>query len=311
MDNDISNAAELYNSGELFFRELFVKCGEDPDRQGLLKTPHRVIQSFSELTQGYRQSAQEILNDALFDCDNDAPVYIQKIPFYSLCEHHLLPFFGHCDITYLPNKKVIGLSKIHRIIDMFSKRLQIQERLTYQVTNTLFELTQAQGIRVEMQAEHLCVSMRGTHKINSTTFTSSCCGKSCPTRNPTNTDLWPTAELQFQTKEFPISLGCFPKEFQETTPVQIQVEVKFLTPPQACTSDRIEDTICYDHLSQLLYACCFKKHFNLIEHCGYEAYSTLKKFFKLKSISHLLRLKLTKKLMHEDLQQSAFQIGDF
>ena len=148
-------------------RTLFEQCGENFQREGLQKTPLRVLKAFEELTQGYRQTLEEIVNGALFECDNKAPVWVENIPFFSLCEHHLLPFFGHCTIAYLPNGKVLGVSKIYRIVNLFARRLQLQERLTQQIGTSLLEVTGAKGVLVEMTGEHLCVAMRGVQRSQS------------------------------------------------------------------------------------------------------------------------------------------------
>ena len=308
-----SDLSKLCDRGKDFLKQLFQVCGEDATRQGLVDTPRRFVKSFLELTQGYHLSADEVLNDALFDCDNPEPVIVRDIPFFSLCEHHLLPFFGHCTITYLPNKKVIGLLKIYRIVDMFSRRLQIQERLTHQSAETLFSLTQAKGVRVEMQAEHMCVAMRGVCKVNTRTYTSSRLGLDCPltAEMPHALTFGLQQSIVFRTKEFAISLGCTSEEKQRLTPICFQVEIKFDKPVKACSSDALQDTVCYDHLSQLLYESCQQKHFNLIEHCGYEAYQSLHAYLQQTKIDAALQIKLTKKLQHPLLTESMFIIGDF
>ena len=293
-----------------FFKKLFTQCGEDPERQGLIKTPERVVHSFLELTQGYHQTPEEICQNALFDCPNEAPVRLENIPFYALCEHHLLPFFGHCTVTYLPHKHVLGLSKIYRVIELFSKRLQLQERLTLQIAESLYRITGARGLRVDMQAEHLCVAMRGIEKIHSKTLTSSAFGEPCPVPENGSKSLAETASLSFKTKEFPVSLGVLPEEKARPTPVSLQVSLDFPTLPKACQSDQLADTVCYDQLSQQLYSVCTTKHFNLIEHCGYEAYHALKHYLQTQNLAANLSLTLTKKLTHAFLQESCFHVGD-
>ncbi|TKX29613.1 GTP cyclohydrolase I FolE [Campylobacter sp. MIT 12-5580] len=146
--------------------------GENPQREGLLKTPARVAKSFEFLTQGYKQDPKQILNDALFASSNNEMVLVRDIEFYSLCEHHLLPFFGRVHVAYIPDKKVVGLSKIPRLVEVFARRLQIQEQLTEQIAEALMENVGAKGVGVVIEARHLCVEMRGVQKANSTTSTS-------------------------------------------------------------------------------------------------------------------------------------------
>lgn len=150
--------------------------GEDPSRDGLKKTPFRVAQSFKFLTSGYHVDPEQVLNSAMFDATCDEMVILKDIDFYSLCEHHLLPFFGRCHIAYLPNKKVIGLSKLPRLVDVYARRLQIQESLTHQIAHTILKLTGAQGVGVVIEAEHLCMIMRGVERQNSYALTSAMLG---------------------------------------------------------------------------------------------------------------------------------------
>ena len=157
-------------------RKILVEMGEDPERDGLVKTPDRVDRSLRYLTSGYAQDADTILNDALFDVDYDEMVIVKDIEVFSLCEHHLLPFFGKCHVAYLPNRRVVGLSKIPRLVDMFAKRLQVQERLTMQIAETINEKIDPRGVAVVIEASHLCMIMRGVEKQNSVTVTSSMLG---------------------------------------------------------------------------------------------------------------------------------------
>ena len=157
-------------------RSILAKLGEDPSRDGLLKTPERVDRSLKYLTSGYQKNADELLNGALFDVAYDEMVIVKDIEVFSLCEHHLLPFFGKCHVAYIPNGKVIGLSKIPRLVDMFARRLQVQERLTKQVADTINEKIRPKGVAVVVEAQHLCMIMRGVEKQNSTAVTSTMLG---------------------------------------------------------------------------------------------------------------------------------------
>jgi GTP cyclohydrolase I len=157
-------------------RNLLSAVGEDPDREGLRDTPRRVEKSLRFLTSGYSTDIDSILNDALFTVEYNEMVIVRNIDFYSMCEHHMLPFFGKCHVAYLPDRKVIGLSKIPRIVDMFSRRLQVQERLTSQVADTIRDKVHPHGVAVVMEATHLCMAMRGVEKQNSVTVTSAMLG---------------------------------------------------------------------------------------------------------------------------------------
>lgn len=151
---------------------IIAAIGEDPNRDGLSGTPERAAKTLEYLTQGYRQSVEEVVNNAIFDSDNDEMVLVKDIELYSLCEHHLLPFIGKCHVAYLPTGKVIGLSKIARIVDMFARRLQIQEALTQQIAEVVMDITDAAGVGVVIEAKHLCMMMRGVEKQNSVMKTS-------------------------------------------------------------------------------------------------------------------------------------------
>jgi GTP cyclohydrolase I len=157
-------------------RALLAELGEDPDREGLADTPRRVEQSLRFLTGGYGADIDEVINGALFTVDYSEMVIVKDIDFYSLCEHHLLPFFGKCHVAYLPQGRVIGLSKIPRLVDVFSRRLQVQERLTNQIAQVLLEKINPLGVAVVMEGTHLCMSMRGVEKQNSFAVTSAMLG---------------------------------------------------------------------------------------------------------------------------------------
>lgn len=154
------------------FKKIIEAVGENPDRQGLLDTPKRAAKAMHFMTEGYKQSLDEIVNNALFDSDSDEMVIVKDIELYSLCEHHLLPFIGKCHVAYLPKGKIIGLSKVARIVDMFARRLQVQENLTKEIANALFSATNAKGVGVIIEAKHLCMMMRGVEKQNSVMTTS-------------------------------------------------------------------------------------------------------------------------------------------
>ena len=157
-------------------RQLLRAMGEDPSREGLLDTPKRVERALTFLTGGYSQDVERTLNNALFNVDYNEMVIVRDIDFYSLCEHHLLPFFGKCHVAYIPNGKVVGLSKIPRLVDIFARRLQVQERLTNQIANTLHDKINPLGVAVVTEATHLCMSMRGVEKQNSVAVTSAMLG---------------------------------------------------------------------------------------------------------------------------------------
>ncbi len=157
-------------------RKLLAELGEDPAREGLVNTPKRVDKALRFLTSGYKADIDDVLNGALFTVDYSEMVIVKDIDFYSLCEHHLLPFFGKCHIAYIPSSKVIGLSKIPRLVDVFSRRLQIQERLTNEIADTIREKIAPVGVAVVMEATHLCMSMRGVQKQNSFAVTSAMVG---------------------------------------------------------------------------------------------------------------------------------------
>jgi GTP cyclohydrolase I len=157
-------------------REMLVRLGEDPQREGLLQTPKRVQKAFEFLTRGYNEDPEALLKNALFTVNYDEMVIVKDVEMFSLCEHHMLPFFGKVHVAYIPNGKVIGLSKIPRLIEMFSRRLQIQERLTTQIAETIQKVIQPQGVGVVIEARHLCMMMRGVEKQHSAAVTSSMLG---------------------------------------------------------------------------------------------------------------------------------------
>jgi GTP cyclohydrolase I len=161
---------------EVLVRELLVELGEDPEREGLAKTPLRVAQAMRFLTQGYRTEPTTVINNALFTQATGSMVIVKDIEVYSMCEHHMLPFFGRCHIGYLPNGKVFGVSKLARLVDVYARRLQLQERLTEQISQVIMESVDAKGVAVMIEARHLCMMMRGVEKQNSTMVTSSVLG---------------------------------------------------------------------------------------------------------------------------------------
>ena len=163
-------------SFEDLVREMIVRLGEDPAREGLVRTPDRVHRAYEHLTKGYKEDAEAMLKKALFTVTYDEMVIIKDVEMFSLCEHHILPFFGKVHVAYIPNGKVIGLSKIPRLIEIFSRRLQIQERLTTQIAETIQKAIEPQGVGVVIEARHLCMMMRGVEKQHSAAVTSSMLG---------------------------------------------------------------------------------------------------------------------------------------
>ena len=173
-----STTIELPEQGNIaeLVREMLVRLGEDPKREGLERTPERFEKAMRFLTSGYRQSPEKLLNGAMFSVCYDEMVVVKDIELYSLCEHHLLPFFGKCHVAYLPNKRVVGLSKVARLVNMYARRLQIQERLTSQIAQTINEHLKPQGVGVIIEARHLCMVMRGVEKQHSAAVTSAMLG---------------------------------------------------------------------------------------------------------------------------------------
>jgi len=176
MKSSLEPATLTSASFEELVREMLVRLGEDPTREGLERTPNRVHAAYEHLTRGYRENPEALLKKALFTVTYDEMVIVKDVEMFSLCEHHLLPFFGKVHVAYIPNGKVIGLSKIPRLIDIFSRRLQIQERLTTQIAETIQKAIQPQGVGVVIEARHLCMMMRGVEKQHSAAVTSSMLG---------------------------------------------------------------------------------------------------------------------------------------
>jgi GTP cyclohydrolase IA len=178
-DLPVSDEGEDFDPGptsdpefEANVRRMLELLGEDPEREGLQKTPQRVANSLSWLTRGYRQDVAEVVGDALFEEAHASMVMVRDIELYSLCEHHLLPFFGKCHVAYIPNGKIVGLSKLPRLVDVFARRLQVQERLTEEIAEAVESVLRPAGVGVVIEAEHLCMMMRGVEKQNSRTITS-------------------------------------------------------------------------------------------------------------------------------------------
>lgn len=175
--DELAKLEELEGSGrpdpiEQAVRSIIQELGEDPQREGILKSPQRVAESLRFLTSGYKQDVDKVLNGALYSVAYDEMVIVKDIEVFSLCEHHLLPFFGRCHIAYVPNQRVIGLSKLPRLVDVFARRLQVQERLTVQIAETIMDKIKPQGVGVIIEARHLCMIMRGVEKQNSVAVTS-------------------------------------------------------------------------------------------------------------------------------------------
>jgi GTP cyclohydrolase IA len=176
MAQTLENPTLTSASFEELVREMIVRLGENADREGLARTPERVHKAFEHLTRGYKQDPEKLLKDALFTVTYDQMVIVKDIEMFSLCEHHMLPFIGKVHVAYIPNGKVVGLSKIPRLVDLFARRLQIQERLTTQIAETIQKTIQPQGVGVVIEARHLCMMMRGVEKQHSAAVTSSMLG---------------------------------------------------------------------------------------------------------------------------------------
>ncbi len=174
---DSQTARHSPDAIEGYVRNILKHMGEDPDREGLLKTPYRVARAFEYLTKGYQQDPKEVINDAIFtEEDYSEMIVVKDIDFFSMCEHHILPFFGRANVAYIPNKRIVGISKVARLVDVYARRLQVQERITTQVANTLMEELNPLGVGVIITAEHLCMRMRGVEKQNSIVTTSATLG---------------------------------------------------------------------------------------------------------------------------------------
>jgi GTP cyclohydrolase I len=167
---------KIFDKQTGYFRELLNDLGEDPERDGLIKTPARVVENLKFLTSGYHEDPSEVLTSALFDVDYHDMVIVKDIDIYSLCEHHMLPFYGRCHIGYIPRNKIIGLSKLPKVVDIFARRLQVQERLTHQISQVIEKYLNPLGVGVVIEAYHLCMMMRGVAKQQSLTYTSSMLG---------------------------------------------------------------------------------------------------------------------------------------
>ena len=171
MPNTEANEINIEKVSSLI-KELLIELGENPEREGLLRTPLRVAKAYEFLTHGYRTDINEVINGAVFEEDHNEMVVVRDIDMYSMCEHHMIPFYGKVHVAYIPNGKVIGLSKIPRIVEVYARRLQIQERLTKQIADTLMDVLQPEGVGVVIEAYHMCMMMRGVQKQNSFTVTS-------------------------------------------------------------------------------------------------------------------------------------------
>lgn len=176
-DKELAISPEVMARYEETIRNELALLGEDPDREGLIKTPSRVAKSMLWMTQGYHQDAREVIGDAMFSDKHSNMILVRDIELYSMCEHHMLPFFGKAHVAYIPDGNIVGLSKVARVVDIFARRLQVQERLTEQIAQALSEVLQPKGVGVVIEASHLCMMMRGVQKQNSTTVTSALRGE--------------------------------------------------------------------------------------------------------------------------------------
>jgi GTP cyclohydrolase I len=174
--DEFSHRTMADGTTEQAIRQILLNMGEDPNRDGLKQTPKRIAMMYDELTEGYHVDQKKLINDALFDVDYSEMVIVKDIDFYSLCEHHMLPFFGQAHVAYIPNGKVLGLSKLPRIVEMFARRLQVQERMTQQIVDFIEELLNPYGVAVVVEGMHMCSMMRGVKKTNAKMITSAVCG---------------------------------------------------------------------------------------------------------------------------------------
>ncbi len=176
MTSDPGSRDEVGDPVERYVRELLAFIGEDPDREGLVKTPARVARSFEFLTKGYQENPRAVIGDAMFTEAYSEMIIVRDIDFFSLCEHHLLPFYGRAHVAYIPDGRIVGISKITRMVEIYARRLQVQERMTAQIASTLADVLEARGVGVVIQAEHMCMRMRGVEKPNSVIVTSDLIG---------------------------------------------------------------------------------------------------------------------------------------
>ncbi len=279
-------------------------------------TPTRATKAFCHLTQGYKLQLEDIVNGALFPTTNNDLIIVKDIELISLCEHHLLPFIGKCHVGYIPNGKILGLSKIARIVDMFARRLQLQENLNQQIAKAILEVTNAIGVGIIIEAKHLCMMARGIKKQNATVKTSSMLGSF---KNDDGvqkkffrlleTKTKPTfTQLKLKNFKFDINLGCSTQERATPQPVFLDLIIRFPISPEAINSDNLEETICYEKLTKAISKFCQNKEFHLIEYLVKQLYDFLKDYLKNET-KILLHIKKTKPL--EDLEFGIFTIGDF
>lgn len=303
MDDALTEATKNY------WHALLQACGEDSSREGLVKTPQRFLKAFEELTSGYHHTLKEVVNDALFPCDNSNPIYIQDIPFFSLCEHHVLPFYGTCTIAYIPNGTVLGLSKVYRIIALYAQRLQLQEQLTQQIGEAIQSVTHAKGVQVDMHGTHLCVAMRGVKQSQSFMHTHYRNGEAIPPSTKQVTSE-PTCSLYCTSQWIPLFIGCTEEEQKQPTPIQLSLQLR--TPVEYGTrKDDLSTTVDYDALMLGIKHACLNQRFRLIEFAGQTIYQWVHKYLADHYQDMPIKITLQKRLSHSWLQDSQFVIGDF